>query len=78
MQIKSIKREVLKNDGVIITENENKLVAMCKGYDIEFVGGVLTMRLVSKRGTYDAGSDYNPGNYMFLNKVKLISEYLNN
>lgn len=76
MTNKSVKREILKNDGVIIRDDERKLVAMCRGYDIEFTQGILTMRRVDKRKYFDAGSDYNPGGYIFLRRVKDITYYL--
>lgn len=43
------------------------------GYDIEMIGddaGFFTARHISKKDFYDAGSDYNPGGYQFLDKVK--------
>jgi len=79
MTTKAIKKEILKNDGVILRETETRIFGMCRGYDIEFIGGsVLTMRRTKNRATYDAGSDYNPGGYMFLRRIKDISYYLQN
>lgn len=76
MTTKSIKKEILKNDGVIIRDTEKKLFAMCKGYDIEFTDNILTMRKTSKRQYFDAGSDYNPGGFMFLRRIKDLTYYL--
>lgn len=77
MQIKSIAKEVQKLGGTVIEQTETRLTAIVNNNDVEFHGGVLTVRAISKCGTYDMGSDYNPGNYIFLNKIKQIAIFTN-
>lgn len=79
MITKSIVKAVKKLDGVILREKENSMFAMCRGYYIEFIGGsVLTIRKTSKRKDFDPGSDYNPGGYIFLRRIKDLNYYLAN
>jgi hypothetical protein len=76
MQLKSIKREIAKLGGSVTSETEKRLSAEVNGYDVEWCGsGFLTIRAIKNRGHFDAGSDYNPGNYLFINKIKHIAEY---
>ena len=61
------------------------LVAELNGYDIEMVGmgsdpddlgsSFWTARRVSGRGHYDPGSDYNPGNWEFNNRINDLDRY---
>lgn len=77
MTIKAIKRAILDIDGVILRDNGKDIFATAHGYDIEFVGNcILTIRKTSKRHEYDAGSDYNPGGYIFLRRIKDIKSYI--
>jgi hypothetical protein len=34
-----------------------------------------TVRLISRRGEYDMGADYNPGGFTFLRRIKDLEEY---
>lgn len=50
-----------------------ELVGELAGYDLHMHGDhsdFYTGRRQSKRGEYDPGSDYNPGGYTFLNRLK--------
>lgn len=79
MTTKNVIKAIRKLDGVILRETEKNLFAMCRGYDVEFVGGTcLTVRKTAKRHEYDAGSDYNPGGYIFLRRIKDLEYYLTN
>lgn len=79
MTIKNIVKALKKLDCVIIRENEREMFAMGHGYDIEVVGGhILTVRKTKNRGEYDQGSDYNPGGYIFLRRIKDLNHYLTN
>lgn len=60
------------NTGRTITSLEGIL----NGYDIAMhteETDFYTVRSISKRGTYDMGSDYNSGDYTFCNKLKELS-----
>ncbi len=76
MTTKVIIRAVKDIDGVILRDKEGDMFAMAHGYDIEFVQGVLTVRRTDKRDYYDAGSDYNPGGYIFIRRIKDIKFYV--
>ncbi len=76
MTTKAIMRAVKDIDGVILRDKERDMFAMAHGYDIEFVQGVLTVRRTDKRDYYDAGSDYNPGGYIFIRRIKDIKFYV--
>ncbi len=75
MVSKSIIREIRKLDGVVLREKPDNVFGIINGYDVEFQGGVLTVRHNSKRKYYDVGSDYNPGGYIFINKLKHLGYY---
>jgi hypothetical protein len=77
---KNVAKLIYKLGGTVsfMDETKNRLEAICNGYDVNQCGSssFVTLRKISDRGTYDQGSDYNPGGYMFLNKLKQIEYYL--
>lgn len=77
MTTTSVKRFIIRNlDAVVLKDTGSKLFATAHGHDIEVDGGILTVRETSKRGHYDAGSDYNPGGYMFPRTLKNLYYYV--
>lgn len=77
MTNKAIIKAIKSYDGVIIREKENDLFAICNGYDIEMItSSFYTVRKSINCKQYDAGSDYNPGGYIFLTRIKDLSYYL--
>ena len=77
MTIKNIIKALEKIDCIILKKTENTMFAMGHGYDIEVIGGhILTIRKTKNRHYYDAGSDYNPGGYIFLRRIKDLNYYL--
>lgn len=77
MTIKNIVKKLKKLDCVIIRENEQSMFAMGHGWDIEVCGTrILTIRKTKNRGEYDMGSDYNPGGYIFLSRIKDLDYWL--
>jgi len=79
MTTKNIAKALKKLNCEITHLDDKYLFAVGYGYDIEVVGGhILTIRKTSKRGEYDAGSDYNPGGYIFLRRIKDLNYYLTN
>lgn len=79
MTTKNVAKALKKLDCVILKLNDKELFAMGYGYDIEVVAGhILTIRKTKNRGEYDMGSDYNPGGYIFLNRIKDLNYYLTN
>lgn len=91
MKIKSVKNRIEKLGGKAnyeISETEfsrqyHELNGIINGYDIHMFNNgddetdFFTARKVENRGEYDPGSDYNPGGYIFCNRVNDI-DWLNN
>lgn len=53
-----------------------EVVGTLNGYDVHMYGiesDYYTVRAISKRGTYDAGSDYNTGDWTFCSRIKSLS-----
>lgn len=76
MKINSLKNYVTKNGGEITKCTETSLEGKIKGYDVEMCcESFFTIRKSEKAGHWDIGSDYNPGGYIFLNKIKHIETF---
>jgi hypothetical protein len=78
MTIKSLASKIVKLGGTVEI-NGYTLTGELNGYDVEMQGSkyedganFYTVRKISKRGTYDAGSDYNTGDYIFLEKINQL------
>lgn len=56
----------------------DKIVGELNKYDIEMDdnAGYFTARRITDRNHFDAGSDYNPGGYMFLRKLYQLEELI--
>lgn len=57
--------------------SRTKLVGRLGDYDVDMIGeesNFYTIRHISKRGAYDAESDYNSGEYKFRHKLKELEE----
>lgn len=77
MTTKSIIKAIKAIDGIVLREKEGEVFGMAHGYDIEFIGNsVLTIRKTTNRKQYDVGSDYNPGGYIFIRRIKDIKYYI--
>ena len=81
MKATTIAREVKKLGGVyIMATNERgqkKVQGLLNGWDIVCTDddSYFLARRVTQRGSYDAGSDYNPMGWAFNYKVKYINDY---
>lgn len=77
MTTKNIARALQKLGCEVTHLDNNYLFGTGRGWDIEFIGGgVLTIRKTKNRGAYDAGSDYNPGGYIFLRRIKDLNYWI--
>lgn len=77
MTIKNILKTLKKLNCEITHLDDKYLFAIGHGWDIEVVGGnILTVRKTKNRGDYDMGSDYNPGGYIFLSRIKDLNYWI--
>lgn len=75
MKLINFKKEIVKLGAVGIVESEREILCTINAYDVaahvqDDEIHFFTTRKTSKRGEYDAGSDYNPGGYIFHTKLK--------
>ena len=77
MTTKSLANAIIKRGGKVTLITEKRLKGELKYHDIEMIASnFYTIRSFSKRGYYDQGSDYNPGDYTYLNTIKSIDCFI--
>lgn len=79
MTLKAIANKIIKLGGTVeittTARGYQKLAAILNDHDIDFsenISSFFTVRHIKDRGSYDQGSDYNPGNYHFCYNVYML------
>ena len=82
MKAASLKKAIERLGGtakIVNNGHGDNVEGILNGHDIHMSGnngydiGFYTVRAISKRGTYDAGSDYNSGDYTFCEKINQLA-----